>query len=454
VLTKIRSKVRPGLLLICGAAIAVVALAVGGDGGHGYTLTFESAGQLVKGDEVKIGGHPVGSVDAIDLTDDGLAAVDVSVEQELHEGTSAVIRQTSLAGIANRYVSISPGPDSAPSLPGGATLGPEFTEPPVDFDQVFNAFTPRARRGLARFIEGQAGVYAGRGPEANRTYEYLEPALAQWNGVLDELNADERLLGRFISSSARLFDTVASRGAELSSSVTSARTAFEAIASENTAFDRALVDLAPTFRRSNTTFVNLRAALDDLDPLVETAKPATKDLAPFLRELRPVLSGSRPLLRDLSVALDRPGAANDLGELVDVLPRLAERAGPSLGHGREAIADFQPIADFARPYAPEMLNALARLGQVTGYYDAAGHFARVGVADLNLFAFDEGTGQLDPIPPAAQYDPLGPPQTFRRCPGGATQPAPDSSNPFVDPPWPMSGLDSSDCDPAAVPPGP
>ena len=42
-------------------------------------------------------------------------------------------------------------------------------------------------------------------------------------------------------------------------------------------------------RQANTTFVNLRAALDDLEPLVNTAKPATKNLAPFLAELRPVV---------------------------------------------------------------------------------------------------------------------------------------------------------------------
>ena len=38
---------------------------------------------------------------------------------------------------------------------------------------------------------------------------------------------------------------------------------------------------------ANTTFVNLRATLDDLDVLVAASKPATKDLAPFLRDAAP-----------------------------------------------------------------------------------------------------------------------------------------------------------------------
>ena len=50
----------------------------------------------------------------------------------------------------------------------------------------------------------------------------------------------------------------------------------------------------PALRQANTTFVNLRAALDDLTPLVNDSKPATKDLAPFLRKLRPVARAIGP----------------------------------------------------------------------------------------------------------------------------------------------------------------
>ena len=48
--------------------------------------------------------------------------------------------------------------------------------------------------------------------------------------------------------------------------------------------------LPGALRQANTTFHNLRPALDDLDLLVNAAKPATKNLAPFLRQLQPVVS--------------------------------------------------------------------------------------------------------------------------------------------------------------------
>ena len=53
---------------------------------------FQTGGQLVAGDQVMIGGHPVGKVDGLDLDNEGRAVVDVSIDQQLHDGTTAVIR--------------------------------------------------------------------------------------------------------------------------------------------------------------------------------------------------------------------------------------------------------------------------------------------------------------------------------------------------------------------------
>ncbi len=95
-------------------------------------------------------------MESIELTDDNLAKVVVSVEQELHEGTTAIIRATSLSGVANHYVSISPGPNSNPPLENDATLGLASTTTPIDIDQLFNTFPAPVRRGLAQFIQGNS----------------------------------------------------------------------------------------------------------------------------------------------------------------------------------------------------------------------------------------------------------------------------------------------------------
>ncbi len=436
-------------------AVAVIALAVvyfSGGGGHKYTLVFQNASQLVPDNQVLIGGSPAGSVESIELSDDNLAEVHVEVEQELHEGTTAVVRATSLSGVANHYVSISPGPNSNPALDEGAEVGLGSTTTPIDIDQFFNTFPPSVRKGLSNFIKGNSAIYAGQGPAANDAYKYFGSALNRTDAFVKELNADQRLLERFIVSSSRLSTTVAQRGEQLSSAISNANTAFSAIATQNVALDQTLRRLPPVMRQANTTFVNLRAALDDLDPLVETSKPATKNLAPFLAELRPVLSKFVPFTRNLRLTVSRPGKANDASELLAVLPTVQERASNAFPHAEEAITAFQPNLNFFRAYTPDLFNGIGKIGQAAGYYDGNGHYLRAATAVQNLFKYNAGT--LEAIPRSQQYDAFGPSApVHRRCPGGATQPAVDGSNPFVDPPN-SGSISSSECNPADVPPGP
>jgi phospholipid/cholesterol/gamma-HCH transport system substrate-binding protein len=439
--------------VIVALAAAVIVLAIvffSGGSGHKYTLIFQNAGQLVPDNQVLIGGSPAGTVESIGLTDNNLAEVKVEVDQELHEGTTAVIRATSLSGVANHYVSISPGPNSNPALDEGAELGLSSTTTPVDIDQFFNTFPPPVRKGLGNFIRGNAAIYSGEGKNANNSYKYFGTALNRVTAFARELNADQNLLSRFIVSSAKLTTAVAGRGEQLSSAVSNANTAFESIASQNEAFDQTLRELPPVLRQSNTTFVNLRAALDDLEPLVNTAKPATKELAPFLAELRPVFQKLIPFTHNLKLVVHRPGKGNDAADLLTTLPVVQERTSKAFPHSEEAISAFQPNLNFIRAYTPDFFNAIGKFGQVAGYYDGNGHYVRAATAAQNLFKYNAATNELEPIKKEQQYQPFESIHTHRRCPGGATQPAADGSNPFVG----GGSVSPTECNPADVPPGP
>ena len=301
----------------------VISLLFGGDDGHRYKLLFETGGQLVPDNEVLVGGAHFGSIDEIELTDDNRAAVTVTTEEPLREGTEAVIRSTSLSGVANRYISLTLGPDNAPELPTDeVAIDIDETTAPVDLDQLFNTFDDSTRKGLSDTIKGFAGIYAGKGEEANAAYRYFAPALASTERLLRELDRDQAVFTRFIVDTSKVMTALAERRDDLSSAVNNSGTALAAIAAENDAFSADLELLPPTLRQANTTFVNLRAALDDLDPLIATTGRATRDLEPFLEELRPVLRRAVPVFDDLALTVSRPGADNDLAELVSSLPPL------------------------------------------------------------------------------------------------------------------------------------
>ena len=436
--------------LALAVAFAVWLLLFRGDGGTEYTLLFQSAGQLVRDDDVQVGGRRIGSVRDIELTEDNQAAIKVTVQEPyapLREGTRAVIRLTSLSGIANRYVALTPAPGDAPELDEGSTLTAESTTDVVDLDQIFNTLDERTRGDLADVIKGFATQYAGKGDEAGESAEYFNPVLSSSRRLVQQVTEDESALTRFLVNSSRAVTTIAERRDDLADLVGNADQTAAAIGQENAALARALGLLPTTLRRANTTFVNLRATLDDLDVLVAESKPATRDLAPFLRELRPLVAAARPTIRDLRTLVRRPGADNDLVEATRKMPALQRAATPAFRSGRQALVRAQPVLEFARPYTPDFVGWLRDFGQGAANYDANGHFARIQpIFNAFQFADNPAGGLLTPIPPANRMDGAET-GVIRRCPGAATQPPEDGSAPFTD----GGGLD---CDPSLTLPGP
>jgi phospholipid/cholesterol/gamma-HCH transport system substrate-binding protein len=436
--------------LALAVVLAFYLLLFRGDGGHEYTLIFQNAGQLVKDDDVQVGGRRVGSVREIQLTHDNRAAIKVVVEEPyapLRQGTKAIIRLTSLSGIANRYIALTPAPENARKLADGARLDTDSTTTVVDLDQIFNTLDEKTRGNLSGVIKGLARQYSGQGEAAGQSAKYFNPLLSSSRQLASQLTQDEDALTTFLVNSSRAVTDIAERRDDLSALVGNANTTAKAIGDENAALARALGLLPTTLKRANTTFVNLRATLDDLDVLVDASKPATKNLTPFLRQLRPLVHASKPTIHDLSQLIRKAGPNNDLVEATQKMPRLQRVASPAFSHGRQALVDAEPVLEFARPYTPDLVGWFRDFGQGASNYDANGHYARIQPI-FNAFQFTDNPagGVLNPIPPSQRFDGL---QTGvqARCPGAATQRPADNSAPFTD-----GG--ALDCDPTLVLPGP
>jgi phospholipid/cholesterol/gamma-HCH transport system substrate-binding protein len=140
--------------VVVAAALVVAVLAAGfvltrdGDD-YRLTLRFDNASQLVKGNEVKVGGIPVGTVEDIVLADDNAAEVEVVITDEdltpLHQGTRAEIRVSSLSSVANRFIQLHPGPNNAEEIDDGGTLATERTASVVEIDSVLSTLDTQTR---------------------------------------------------------------------------------------------------------------------------------------------------------------------------------------------------------------------------------------------------------------------------------------------------------------------
>jgi len=381
----VRSLSAIGRVAAVGAVIAAIVLVglilFGGTGVGGYKVyaEFLNAGQLVKGNPVQVGGVPVGSVKGIKITDDGHARIELSINGDhapLRRGTRAEIRQFSQSGLANRYVDLSLPPDSDDEIPDGGVIETDKTVTQVDLDELFNTLDPETRRSLQRFFKGSAAQWRDMADEANVGFEYLNPALSTSRRLFNELTKDTPTLQRFLVDSSEMVTALAERRDDLAGLVGNLNETTRALGSQKEALAESIGRLPPFMRRANTTFVNLRSTLDEVDPLVEASKPVAKRLGPFLSQARAFAADAEPTVRDLSLTIRRRGRANDLINLVNTFPPLNEiatvtkqrtyapgGARHSVGETRgafqesvEALKGGTSEISFARPYTTDFLG--------------------------------------------------------------------------------------------------
>jgi len=450
---------RIAAVLAVAVAVVVVAVLLFAGGGGGYTVKaqFIDASQLVKGNLVQVGGVRAGSVKDIQVTKDGQAIVTMSIDEDyapLKQGTRATIRQASLSGIANRYVDL-----QLPATPRditkvrtiaeGDTISAVNTTTAVELDQLFDVFDPPTREAVKQLFVNQHRFYEGKTDQQREVFRYLNPALSTSSRLFNEVNRDTPLLERFIVDSSELVTALAERRDDLTALVSNLNATFRALGSERAALAEAITLLPDFMRQANTTFVDLRFALDEVDPLVEASKPVAKELQPFLRELRPFARDARPTVRDLNRIVLHPGKDNDLYDLVRTFPPLADAAletkdrrydagGGPRDVGRvpgafpqmtQAFRDSTPIVAHGRPYTPDLFGWFDDFSNTGGYdalagwsrsqtvfnaFDVAGPVPGIGPLDerQELFANNARTGQ------------------YKRCPGASEEPAPDGSNVF------------------------
>ena len=384
--------------------VAVVVIVLSGGNAYQVKAIFINASQLVTGDQVDVGGAPIGTVSAISLTPNGQAqltlAINDSTYRPLREGTEATVRQTSLSGIANRYVDLRLGPGTAPTIPDNGVIGTVNTTSAVDLDQLFNTLDAPTLKGLQDVIQGSASQYAGRGAQAAVAWQYLNPAIASSSMLFREINRDTGSFTKFIVKSSNLVSDISQRSTDLSSLVQNLATTTGALAAQRTALGQSIQQLPSFMRLANTTFVNLRNALDALTPLVDVTKPVAPKLERLLLALKPLAQDAVPTVHELANVVSRRGPNNDLIDLTKLGAPLAAvtvdsvQANGKLRPGAFpqstiALEDSTPELATARPYAVDLTGWFEGFSH-PGTIDANGGSSRVA-ATLNVLSAADST---------------------------------------------------------------
>ncbi|MGH2871783.1 MAG: MlaD family protein, partial [Solirubrobacteraceae bacterium] len=180
---------------------------------------FDDASYAATGEDVRIAGANVGSIQSLGVTKGNRAAVTISIDnpafEPFHANASCTIRPQSLIG--EEYVDCLPG--SAGQRPlsmirSGPGAGAHYlpvtrTSSPIDFDIVQDISTMPVRQALAVIIDEFGTGLATRGSDLNAVIHRANPALGETDQVLKILDRQNRVLAQLATTSDQVLAPLA-----------------------------------------------------------------------------------------------------------------------------------------------------------------------------------------------------------------------------------------------------
>jgi virulence factor Mce-like protein len=350
-------------------SIVAVFLSYNANSGLPFVPTYDlrvnlpNAAQLVKGNEVRIGGARVGAVSKIEARRNADGEPYAALEMKLNKSveplpadSTILVRPKSSLGL--KYVEISPGKGSE-SLKAGATVPISSAKPaPVELDEVFNMFDVKTRRGSQLSLQGFGDGFAGRGQSLNTAIGALRPLLRDLEVVTRTLAAPSTRLNRLFKELGDAAGEAAPVAEQQASLFVNMDVTFTALADVARPFIQDTISESP----------------ETADVAIEhfpRQRPFIRNNTALFRELRPgvaTLPSSAPILADALVAGTRtlPKTPPFNRALADVFDSVAELADDPLA--RRGLRQLTRVTASLRPTLGFLTPAQTRCNYVTLWF--------------------------------------------------------------------------------------
>ncbi|WP_040589861.1 MCE family protein [Sciscionella marina] len=170
------------------------------------TAYFSNTKGLYAGDEVRIRGLKVGTIDSI-TPQPGRAAVRFHYDSKYAADRDARAAIVSPALLSVRYIQLTPGRVNGPKLADGAVISEDRTAVPVEFDdvkkqlsQLTDALGPNGanKNGSLNSLLNAAAKYKGQGQNFHQTVEQVSQAMQTLSDGRSDLFGSVRNLQVFV----------------------------------------------------------------------------------------------------------------------------------------------------------------------------------------------------------------------------------------------------------------
>lgn len=314
-------------VLVAGS-VAVVGSRIGGAEDDLVRARFASAAPLVEGNQVKVDGVVVGTVEGLEVID-GVAEVSLDLDDAampLHDDAHLTIRPVSLLG--ERYIDLDRGSPDAPVLGRGEVIPLSRTETSVGLDEVLNTVDDPTGTGLRALVTTLGEGMQGNGGNIDEALRALSPSLRETRALAAVLDEHNQLLSRLVEDFEPVAGALAVRdGDAMDQLVKSSDLVLAAVSERQGELDATLARLPGTLRVLRSTLGNLRSTAGDTAPTLAELRPLTDRLPELSRELRTFSDALDPALATSEPVLARAG---ELLRAAAPVAADARRAGPGL----------------------------------------------------------------------------------------------------------------------------
>jgi phospholipid/cholesterol/gamma-HCH transport system substrate-binding protein len=372
---------------------ALLGAAGSGGGGSGYRVRaiFDNASFVIPGEDVKVAGVKVGTIESLALTSQNKAAVVLRIDDAAFTPfrTDASCRIGLQSLIGEQFVECTPTQPRAAGMPVAAPLpaiaagdgkGQHLlpvanTETPVGIDLIQNVMRMPERERFRLIISDLGAGLAGNGQELRAALRRANPALEQTDRVIAVLARQDRVLGQLVDESDRVLAPLAARRRQLGDFIAAGGRTAAAVAARGADLERNLQKLPPFLRR-------LRPAANDFAALADQMTPALQSLQSHAATINESVARLGPTARLATPALVSLGVAADRG--VGTFPALepAVRGVGSLAHPLEPLAHDLAALSSSFDRSGGVENVMRFIYDYTGAVngeDALGHYVRGGL---------------------------------------------------------------------------
>jgi phospholipid/cholesterol/gamma-HCH transport system substrate-binding protein len=365
----------------------------GAGGTYLVRAIFDDAAFAVTGEDVRIAGATVGTIESLDVTAAKKAAVTLAISDArftpFYANATCAIRPQSLIG--EKYVDCLPGTSNSASLalithgPGTGShyLPVARTSSPIDSDIVQNISQQPVRESLAIILNEFGTGLAARGADLNAVIHRANPALGYTDQVFQILARQNRQLAKLASDSDAVLAPLARDRAAISGFVLHANTTSVASATRAT-------DIQSTFRLFPAYLRQLRPLMSDLGALADQGTPlmtelglGASSLGQQFKNLIPFASAARQSLINLGAASQQSEPSLIASEpLARRLLRLGNATGPAATLLDRLTASLDNTG--ALEY---LMSFLFNAANATNGFDSSGHFLRTQLQAGTCTAF-------------------------------------------------------------------